>query len=121
MWPHARQCLAGLRLDFVVYPDVQHCGTRHGQILRYRNLRISIEIRPSSLKGAGLMLGVGAEVLSTQPKMPTLTAAEKREPNTAGNAGFRASGRRPSPEEKEKKPVSLSENGVCHMQRETLC
>ena len=35
-----------------------------------------------------MMLGVGAEVLSTQPKMPTLTAAEKREPNTAETRDF---------------------------------
>ena len=67
------------------------------------------------------MLGVGADVLLTQPKMPTLTAAEKREPKTARNAGFRASGRRPSPEAKVKNPARLGPQRVQPLQRETLC
>jgi hypothetical protein len=52
------------------------------------------------------MLGVGANVLLTQPKMQTLTAAEKRAPKTAKSAGFRALSAR-SPEHRR---ISSHEN-----------
>ena len=41
------------------------------------------------------MLGVGADVLLTQPKMQTLTAAEKRAPKTTRSAGFQENGKKP--------------------------
>ena len=35
--PMAASAFAGLRLDFVVHPDVQHRGMSHDRILRLRN------------------------------------------------------------------------------------